>query len=90
MFLGPDLMGFVWGGVGRALMQFSAFFFAVLTVLYINMYLMWCVLGGGGGLPVDWYTTCSCSFSPYTGQESKFPDLPSLILRPFRMTIQTV
>ena len=32
MFLGPDSMGFVWGGVGRALMQFSAIF-AILAVL---------------------------------------------------------
>ena len=26
MFPGPDSMGFVWGGVGRALMQFMHFF----------------------------------------------------------------
>ena len=25
MFPGPDTMGFVWGGVGRALMQFMLF-----------------------------------------------------------------
>ena len=35
MFLGPDSIGFVWGGVGRALMQFMHFlaFFAMLAVL---------------------------------------------------------
>ena len=26
MFPGPDSMGFVWGGVGRALLQFMHFF----------------------------------------------------------------
>ena len=31
--------------------------------------------GGGGGLPRDWYTTCSCSFSPWAAQKSKFPKL---------------
>ena len=35
MFPGPDSMGFVWAGVGRALMQFMHFlaFFAMLAVL---------------------------------------------------------
>ena len=35
MFPGPDSMGFVWGGVGRALMQFMYFLaiFALLAVL---------------------------------------------------------
>ena len=35
MFLGPDFMGFVWGGVGRALMQFMHFsaIFGMLAVL---------------------------------------------------------
>ena len=35
MFLGPDSMGVVWGGVGRALMQFLHFLtiFAMLAVL---------------------------------------------------------
>ena len=35
MFPGPDSMGFVWGGVGRALMQFMHFsaIFGMLTVL---------------------------------------------------------
>ena len=35
MFPGPDSMGFVWGGVGRALMQFMHFsaIFAMLAVL---------------------------------------------------------
>ena len=35
MFPGPDSMGFVWGGVGRALMQFMhlSAIFAMLPVL---------------------------------------------------------
>ena len=35
VFPGPDSMGFVWGGVGRALMQFMHFLaiFAMLAVL---------------------------------------------------------
>ena len=35
VFPAPDSMGFVWGGVGRALMQFTHFsaIFAVLAVL---------------------------------------------------------
>ena len=35
MFLGPDSMGFVWGGVGRALVQFMHFsaIFVMLAVL---------------------------------------------------------
>ena len=35
MFPGSDSIGFVWGGVGRALMQFMHFlaFFAMLAVL---------------------------------------------------------
>ena len=35
MFPGPDSMGFVWGGVGRALIQFMRFsaIFAMLVVL---------------------------------------------------------
>ena len=35
MFPGPDSIGFVWGGVGRALMQFVHFsaIFAMLAVL---------------------------------------------------------
>ena len=34
MFPGPDSIGFVWGGVGRALMQFMHLFaiFAMLAV----------------------------------------------------------
>ena len=35
MFPGPDSIGFVWGGVGRALMQFMHFsaIFVMLAVL---------------------------------------------------------
>ena len=35
MFSGPDPMGFVWGGMGRALMQFMLFAttFAISAVL---------------------------------------------------------
>ena len=39
MFAGPDSMGFVWGGVGRGLMQcmhFSAIF-AMLAVLVTSV-----------------------------------------------------
>ena len=38
------------------------------------------VRGGGGGLLGDWYTTCSCSFSPWAAQKSKFLKLVFLIL----------
>ena len=33
----------------------------------------------GGGLPMDWYTTCSCSFSPWAAQKSKFAKVSFLI-----------
>ena len=35
MFVGPDFMGFVWGGVGQALIMFMHFsaIFAMLAVL---------------------------------------------------------
>ena len=38
MFPGPDSIGFVWGGVGRALMQFMHFsaIFAMLAVLNLG------------------------------------------------------
>ena len=36
--------------------------------------------GGGGGLPRDGCTTCSCSFSTRTAQKSKFSKLVFLIL----------
>ena len=32
-----------------------------------------------GGVPRDWYTTCICSFSPWTTQNLKFPKLNFLI-----------
>ena len=38
------------------------------------------VWGGGGVLPRDWYTTCSCSFSPWAAQKWKFLKLVFLIL----------
>ena len=44
--------------------------------------------GGGGGLPRDWCTTCSCSFSPWTAQKSKFSKRIFLIPRSPEMTIQ--
>ena len=39
MFLGPDSMAFVWGGVGRVLMQFMRFsaILAMLAVLATSM-----------------------------------------------------
>ena len=39
MFLGPDPMAFVWGGVGRALLQFMHFppIFAMLAVLVTSV-----------------------------------------------------
>ena len=39
MFPGPDSIGFVWGGVGRALMQFMHFLaiFAMLAILEISV-----------------------------------------------------
>ena len=44
--------------------------------------------GGGGCLPKDRYTTCLCSFSPWTAQKSKFSKLILLILGSPKMTIQ--
>ena len=43
---------------------------------------------GGGGVPRDWYTTCSCSFSPWAAQKSKFLKLVFFILWSPKMTIQ--
>ena len=39
MFPGPDSMGFIWGGVGGALLQFMHFLaiFAMLAVLVTSM-----------------------------------------------------
>ena len=47
MFLGPDSMGFVWGGVGRALLQFINFsaMFSTLAVLVTSVTL-WYPLWG--------------------------------------------
>ena len=36
------------------------------------------VLGRVGVVPMDWYTTCSCSFSPCTSQKWKLPKLSFL------------
>ena len=38
------------------------------------------VLPGIGTQPRDWYTTCSCCFSPWAAQKLKFPKLIFLIL----------
>ena len=38
------------------------------------------LLGGGGGIPRDWYTTCLCSFSAESSLKSKFPKLIFLTL----------
>ena len=48
------------------------------------------VFGGGGGLPMEWYTICECSFSPCTARNSKFPELGFLILWSLTMTIQAM
>ena len=45
---------------------------------------------GGGGLPIDWYATCLCSFSPHAAQESKLVELTLLILWPPTMIIQAL
>ena len=44
-------------------------FQAVFTCFSPYLGLRW---GGGGAVPRDWYTTCLCSFSPWTTQKSKF------------------
>ena len=36
--------------------------------------------GGGGGLPRDWYTICSCSFPPRAAQKWKFSKLVFTVL----------
>ena len=58
MFPGPDSMGFVWGGVGRALMQFMHFLaiFAMLAVLATSV-TPWYPLRGVSGdvVTVDAY-----------------------------------
>ena len=41
-------------------------------------------------LPRDSYTTCLCSFSPWTAQKSKFSKLIFLILRPPKRTIHAM
>ena len=41
-----------------------------------GFHLIWALgAGGGGGLPRDGYTTCSCSFSLCAAQKLKFPKL---------------
>ena len=45
--------------------------------LFSALFTFW--VGGGGGFPRDWYTTCLCSFSPYTAQKSKFLELISFV-----------
>ena len=52
----------------------------VLGRIYVFFTLFGYWVGGGGGLPRDWYTTCLCSLSPRTAQKSKFPKLVFLIL----------
>ena len=55
--------------------------------VFFTLFGYW-VGGGGGGLPRNWYTTCSCSFEPWAAQKSKFPKLIFLICWPLRMIIQ--
>ena len=52
----------------------------VLGRIYVFSTLFGYWVGGGGGLPRDWYTTCLCSFSPWAAQKSKFWKLVFLIL----------
>ena len=52
----------------------------VLGRIYVFFTLFGYQVGGGGGLPRDWYTTCLCSFSTRTPQKSKFSKLVFLIL----------
>ena len=47
----------------------------VLGRIYVFSTLFGFWAGGGGGLPRDVYTTCSCSFSPRATQKSKFSKL---------------
>ena len=57
MFLGPDSMGFVWCGVGRAPMQFMHFsaIFAMLAVLATSVTPWYPVLRGVSGDVVKVY-----------------------------------
>ena len=52
----------------------------VLGCIYVFFTLFGYPVGGGGGLPRDWYTTCLCSFSPRTAQKWKFLKPVFLIL----------
>ena len=53
----------------------------VLGRIYVFLTLFgYQVRGGLGGFEGDWYTTCSCSFSPRTAQKSKFSKLVFMIL----------
>ena len=57
MFPGPDSIGFVWGGVGRALMQFMHFsaIFAMLAVLATSVNPVVPTLRGASGDVVTVY-----------------------------------
>ena len=52
----------------------------VLGRIYVFFTLFGYQVRGGGGLPRDWYTTCLCSFSPWTAQKWKILKLVFLIL----------
>ena len=52
----------------------------VLGCIYVFLTLFGYQVRGGGGLPRDWYTTCSCSFSSWAAQKWKFLKLVFLIL----------
>ena len=70
-------------GIGTLLMQFFTLYSSkfeiskhVLHSIYVFLTLFgYLGAGGGGGVPRDWYTSCLCSFSPCTAQNSKFPKL---------------
>ena len=71
---------------------FETDFFDIVTTQYDHpryvkhglgrIYVFFTLFGycGGGGLPMDWYTYCSCSFSLWTAQKSKFLKLVFMIL----------
>ena len=70
---------------------FKTCFFDIVTTQYdhpsylkriLGRIYMFCTLFGywlGGGLPREWYTACSCSFSLWTAQKWKFSKLVFLI-----------
>ena len=52
----------------------------VLAGIYVFFTRFGYEVGGGGGFPRDWYTTCLCSLAPWAAQKSKFWKLVFMIL----------